>query len=274
MAKSAIEIGVRAMGSNRLGQKAYAEIVTNAMNHTRHVQHNGVQLQFTVPNALNEYRAATFATKEPETLEWVDAIGDGAVLWDIGANVGLYSCYAARHRNCRVFAFEPSVFNLELLARNIFLNGLTDRITIVPLPLSDGCTISTLNMSTTDWGGALSAFGQSFGHDGKPLDKVFEFRTIGLSMTDAIELLGVPAPDFVKIDVDGIEHLILKGGGPVLAGVKSVLVEINDTFEEQARDTTHYLSEAGLTLKAKRHAPEFDDPSSHVRHVYNQIWSR
>jgi len=73
-----------------------------------------------------------FATKEPETLEWIDRIPEKSVLWDIGANVGLYSCYAAKARGCRVFAFEPSVFNLEILARNIFLNQLTDQITIVP----------------------------------------------------------------------------------------------------------------------------------------------
>jgi FkbM family methyltransferase len=54
----------------------------------------------------------------------------GSVLWDIGANVGLYSCYAVKARDCRVFAFEPSVFNLELLARNIFLNGIADQATM------------------------------------------------------------------------------------------------------------------------------------------------
>ena len=56
---------------------------------------------------------------------------EGSVVWDIGANVGLYSCYAAKHRGCRVFAFEPYVFNLEILARNIYLNQLSERVTIV-----------------------------------------------------------------------------------------------------------------------------------------------
>ena len=108
---------------------------------------------FVVPNVINHYRIDTFSTKEPETLEWIDKIPQGSVLWDIGSNIGLYSCYAAKARGCRVFAFEPSVFNLELLARNIFLNGLTDQVTIVPLPLSDALSFSTLNMSSTEWGG-------------------------------------------------------------------------------------------------------------------------
>ncbi len=217
-AKIIVSTGVSVLGSSRIGRRMYAEILTNAISRSRDVAHNGTRLRFVVPNELSVYRATTFSTKEPETLEWVDSIPAGSVLWDIGANVGLYSCYAAKHRQCRVFAFEPSVFNLELLARNIFLNDLTDRITIVPLPLSDSQSINTLNMSTTDRGGALSAFGQSYGHDGKPLHKIFEFRTVGLSMVDAVELLRIPQPDYVKIDVDGIEHLILKGG---LFGVES-----------------------------------------------------
>ena len=42
-------------------------------------------------------------------------LGSGGVFVDIGANIGLYSIYAAKCRNIKVFAFEPSVFNLEFL---------------------------------------------------------------------------------------------------------------------------------------------------------------
>ena len=197
---------------------------------------------------------------------------DGSVVWDIGANVGIYSCYAAKHRNCRVFAFEPSVFNLELLARNIFLNELTERVTIVPLPLSDELSLNGLNMSSTVWGGAMSTFGQSYGHDGETMQKVFVIPTIGLSMVDAVGLLRISQPDYIKMDVDSIEHLILKGGIPVLSKTKSVLIEINDKFNTQAQEADLYLREAGFTLKEKRHADYFDTYTTAARHTYNQIW--
>ncbi len=77
---------------------------------------------------------------------------EGAVFWDVGSNIGLYSCYAAKARGIRVFACEPSVFNLELLAKNIYLNELVEKVVIVPLPLSDSIKTSTLNMSTMEWG--------------------------------------------------------------------------------------------------------------------------
>lgn len=262
------------MGGNAAGRYIYAQIISAAMGRFRTIRHDGIELCFATPNALNQYRADSFSTKEPETLEWIDRMPEGSVIWDIGANVGLYACYAAKRRNCRVFAFEPSVFNLELLARNIFLNGLTSRITIVPLPLAETLSASTLNMTTTEWGGALSTFGQSYGHDGETMKKVFEIPTIGLSMTDAVNLLRIPQPDYIKMDVDGIEHLILKGGKSVLQGAQGILVEINDTFTAQATEASRYLGEAGFVLKEKRHADYFDSYTGSGKHTFNQIWTR
>lgn len=260
------------MGKTFVGRYVYDQIVSNAMIRTQTVNHQGVCLTFAIPNSLNKYRADTFSTKEPETLEWIDSIPKDSVIWDIGANVGLYSCYAAKQRGCRVFAFEPSVFNLELLARNIFLNELVGQITIVPLPLSDMLAVNKLNMTSTVWGGALSTFGQDYGHDGNAMDKVFVFPTIGLSMVDAIELLKISQPDYIKMDVDGIEHLILKGGIPVLSKAKGVLIEINDKFATQASDASAYLLQAGFSFKEKKHADYFDEQSGSGKDTFNQIW--
>lgn len=262
------------MGKTAGGRYFYAQVINNAMSRTQRVDHAGLSLIFSVPNPLNKYRADSFSTKEPETLEWIDGIPDGAVIWDIGANVGLYSCYAAKRRGARVFAFEPSVFNLESLARNIFLNGLAERITIVPLPLSDALAVNRLNMTSTEWGGAMSTFGQDYGHDGEVMHKVFEIPTIGLSMVDAVELLKIPQPDYIKMDVDGIEHLILKGGMPILSKARGVLIEINDKFATQAREADLYLQKAGFSLKEKRHAESFDTATTAAKHTYNQIWVR
>ncbi len=262
------------MGNNAAGRYLFGQIIDNTMARTQSLEHRGIKLTFSVPNALNRYRVDTFSTKEPETLQWIDQFPADSVVWDIGANVGLYSCYAAKARGCRVFAFEPSVFNLELLARNIFLNRLTERITIVPLPLCENLAVSNLGMTTTQWGGALSTFGHSFGHDGEPLDKAFEFPTVGISMADAVALLKIPQPDYVKMDVDGIEHLILKGGLSILRRIKEASIEINDQFTTQAMDARKYLEEAGLTFKEKKHADHFDLHTGPTGYTYNQIWVR
>jgi FkbM family methyltransferase len=272
--KQIIDFSVAGLGKGAIGRYLYGRIIQSSMHRVAEVEHNGLRLTFSTANALNKFRADTFSTKEPETLQWMDSMARGSVMWDIGANVGLYSCYAAKARGCRVFAFEPSVFNLEALARNIFLNQLTEQITVVPLPLTDVLAVSNFSLTSTEWGAALSSFGQPFGHDGEPIRKVFEFSTIGLSMVDAIDLLKIPTPEYIKIDVDGIEHLILKGGIPVLQRVKSVLVEINDKFTFHADSAREYLREAGLSLKEKKHAEYFDSDPGAARYTFNQIWGR
>jgi len=270
--KRAIDEAVDLFGRSAFGRYVFGQVIRNAMSRTQVVEHHGRTFTFAVPDSLSRSRVDTFATKEPETLEWIDGMPEGSVLWDVGANVGLYSCYAASARGCRVFSFEPSVFNLELLARNILLTKLADRVTIVPLPLAEALGISTLNLTSTEWGGALSTFGQDYGHDGRALQKVFEFQTVGLSMADAVALLKIPAPDFVKIDVDGIEHLILRGGQEVLENVQGVLIEVNDEFMEQSSGCARYLTAAGLHLVGKSHSAMVED--SPFRCAFNQIWSR
>lgn len=256
----------------RAGRFAFDRLTDATMELTRAVVHNGVRLRFAVPNGLNQFRVDTFATKEPETLGWIDRIPEGSTLWDIGANVGLYTCYAALARRCTVYAFEPSVFNLELLARNIALNGVTDRAIIVPLPLAAARGVNRLRMTSTEWGGALSTFGEDYGYDGKPLKPIFEFQTAGMSMTEACQLLGIPRPDFIKMDVDGIEHLILAGGGEVLRGVRSVLVEINDAFGEQAQNATRLLRAAGLEFRERQLSPVVTGTA--FESTANQLWER
>ena len=132
-----------------------------------------------------------------------------------------------------MYAFEPSIFNLEWLGRNIFLNNLVERIIVIPIPLTEIISQNTLNFSSTEWSGALTTFGQSYGYDGKDLKKVFEFSTVSMSMNDLKNLLKISQPDYIKIDVDGIEHLILKGGEKVLLNTKELLIEVNERFEQQ-----------------------------------------
>ena len=258
----------------KLGRLVIDTIASEAMERVVKVQHLKDLFIFTAPNYLNNWRLKTFSLKEPETLEWIDGIKKGAILWDIGANVGLYSVYAAKKRNCNVYSFEPSVFNLELLARNAHCNKVSDKITILPFPLTSSIGISKLNMTSTSWGGAISTFGEeAIGHDGNLMNKIFEFKTIGLTMDSVVELIKIPQPDHIKMDVDGIEHLILSGGSHILKSVQSILIEINDDFTEQRVSASKILQESGLQQTAKLHSGLVDGMVEFGR-TYNQIWER
>jgi FkbM family methyltransferase len=258
----------------KITRRLFDRVVSMSMKREFNINYKGNDFVFTSPNSLNKWRLDTFSTKEPETLNWIDKLPSNSILWDIGANVGLYSVYAAKVRNCMVYSFEPSIFNLELLARNIFLNDLQRNISIVPLPLSNSIGLNILNMTSTEWGGAISTFGsEAIGHDGKLMDKIFEFRTLGISMAFAVEFLNIPVPDYIKMDVDGIEHLILMGGKNLLKSIKGVIIEINDDFVEQRETATKLLLDAGLKLEKKLHS-EMIETMQEFKATFNQIWVR
>ena len=253
-----------------LGRYILDELNKNIIKKKEIIIYKDLKLIFYVPNRLSHYRVNTFHTKEPETLEWIDKFKKKTTFWDIGANIGLYSCYAAKKNLCKVYAFEPSIFNLEWLGRNIFLNNLVEKIVVIPIPLTEIISQNTLNFSSTEWSGALTTFGQSYGHDGKDLKKVFEFSTVSMSMNDLKNLLKISQPDYIKIDVDGIEHLILKGGEKVLLNTKELLIEVNERFEQQKNKCVKYLKELGFTLKEKKRSDLFKDTDFSL--TYNQIW--
>ena len=252
----------------------FIDKLCNAILHEKKtIKHNDLEFKFYVPNRLNFFRINTFSTKEPETLEWIDTFKKKSVFWDIGANIGLYSCYAVKRADCQVYAFEPSVFNLELLAKNVYLNSLSDKVAIISVPLFDSLDVRSFHMTSKEWGGALSNFGESIDHKGLPMSSIFKYKTVGMSIDQAVSLLNLAKPNYIKMDVDGIEHLILKGATNTLNNTESLLIEVNDNFTKQAGDTKEYLKKAGFKLKHKRHS-EIIAKSTKFSSVYNQIWTR
>ena len=94
---------------------------------------------------------------------------------------------------------------------------------------------------------------------------------MGVRMIDAVQILSIPQPDYVKMDVDGIEHLILNGGTEVLKNVKGVLIEVNDAFQEQSSQCKLLLTKAGLVLKEKRQSEIVSVSTAGFQNVFNQI---
>ena len=236
---------------------------------------NTAALKFYAPNAVCRYRANTFSVKEPETIAWLDEFSDAGTLYDIGANVGLYSVYFSAIHKQEVYAFEPSALNLMLLAKNISLNNVESRVVIIANPLTSVNSVAEFNLSSLEAGGAMSTFGETYGHDGKELNIELSYRTLGFSL-DSLAKLGLLSspPGLMKIDVDGIEHLVLAGATDVLklTSLKSILIEVNDEFDLM-RDSVHQLlTDAGFTLRGKFHGELVAKGAFNAS--FNQIWDR
>lgn len=259
LVESFFKIFVRAISKGPLWFPFSSSAIVELRQRTSTVGSMAEPLIFHTPNDRCLFRANSLFTKEPETIEWIDSFAENSVFWDVGACVGTYSIYAAARKKVRVIAVEPSVFNLEWLAKNVNANALAHRVTIVPLALSTNAQIANFNMQVTEWGGALSSFGVDYNHEGEEFVPKFIFSTIGCSVEFLVEKFELPQPDYIKIDVDSIEHLVLHGMGSTIRAVKSVALE-NSRNDQVRQACVEFLLASGFVI-------------THVGRA-NTIWSQ
>lgn len=125
-------------------------------------------------------------------------------------------------------------------------------------------------------GSACSSFGADFDYSGNLFKYIqFVYRTVGFTADTLVDLHIIPCPNYIKIDVDGIEHFIIEGLANTLrnSNVKEVLIEVNDSFKEQATCICKRMVDAGFVLREKRHGSMFDGDGEFSQ-TFNQIWKR
>ena len=236
------------------------------------------EIKFFVPNQLLEWRVNTYFSKEPETLEWIDSFKkkDNLIFWDIGANIGLYSIYSSlKHPKSITIAFEPSSSNLRVLTRNISINNLEKNIKIVPIPLTNKKNIfQEMNEGQFVEGGALNSFGEKFDFEGKEFKSNMKYNLLGTTMNYFIENSILDIPDYIKIDVDGIEHLILQGGDKFLNNekVKSLSIEINENFTEQYDKVLNFMDKNNFKIFHKKRSDDLLLRGSKFKKTFNYIF--
>jgi FkbM family methyltransferase len=241
-------------------------------------------VSFFVPNLLVQRRVDTFFSKEPETLEWIDNFenkvgGDKKItFWDIGGNIGLYSIYAAvKHQNIDVTTFEPSTNNLQTLSRNISMNNLEEKIKICQFPLTNkNNSFLMMKESSLEEGGALNVFGENFDYEGNKFIEKNSYKIYGTSINYLLDNRILETPDYIKIDVDGIEHLILLGADKHLQNkkIKSLSIEINDQFTEQHNKILNIMKINNFKILHKKNNNELFNKNSKFAKVFNYVFIR
>src|SRR5262249_23140297 len=188
---------------------------------------DGKEILIGITSENEQVRAETYETKEPETLDWLrQNLREGDVFFDVGANIGLYSIFAAKLRpSCRVFAFEPEAHNFSRLCRNLLLNGVSN-VTPCSFPISDREAFEHLYVYDLRPGSALHSLGapSAFRAGRESLQQ----GTLGVSLDALVREFELPAPALLKLDVDGNEEKILGGGAELLRSgkLRSLLVEV------------------------------------------------
>ena len=240
------------------------------MSNLTTVTKGNINAKYYTPNDCTLGRAQTLFTKEPITIKWIEQMSPGDVLYDVGANVGMYSVYAGYH-GVKVYAFEPMYENYAILVKNLFLND-TGGVAYC-LAMSDKMSLDQLYLSSHKPGGSLNSFGQKIGPFLEPRDTKGH-GAVSMSIDDVVRL-GLPHPNHIKIDVDGLEHLVIAGAHLTLLSLplKTVLIEINPNLPEH-QGILKLFSDAGWYLDKRQveNSTRKDGPfKGYAEHLFHKL---
>ena len=189
------------------------------------------------------YLKTSLAGVDPTLLRVVDEfVEPGHVVWDIGANIGLFTLAAASRagRNGHVFSMEADTWNADMLRRSAARQPHSSApVVVVPLAVADKqgvveFEIAVRNRATN----AISGFGSTQTGGVRQRHRVPAVTLNCLSEHFAL-------PHVLKIDVEGAEALVLGAASRVLAARPVVFCEVT---LDNAEAVGNALAQHGYTF--------------------------
>jgi FkbM family methyltransferase len=148
-------------------------------------------------------------------------IGSDDAVVDVGANIGVFSVYAASRTRGPVLAIEPFPANFDFLERNLAHNDC-ERVLRMARAASDQEGTAKLYL------GRKGVTHQLFDHDERgALEHCVEVPTATLEQM--LDEAGIARVDLLKLDCEGAEGLILRAASPsLLARIRRIALEFHD----------------------------------------------
>ena len=232
---------------------------------------------FRCRSAIEENSVASLLTKEAGTIRWLKgSLSPGDIFLDVGANIGIYSIYAAHlvGDRGRVYAVEPHTVNFAALLQNIQLNGLLNVCIPMSSALSDEPAYLPFYYASLTPGSSMSQLGQSMRGDETDLSR----RVVETKSATSLDLLVhdqvIEAPTHIKIDVDGTEAMVVRGMGRLLSsadGPRTVQVEVqpdtNAAVVELMDECGYSISERHYTAHGQEQLDAWATPNEITRNV-------
>ncbi|MCE2413044.1 FkbM family methyltransferase [Candidatus Poribacteria bacterium] len=168
----------------------------------------------------------------------------GDICWDIGANIGFYTCFLASRveESGVVVAFEPAVRTCGYLSENVSLNRFAN-VTVVNKGLSDRIEQRPLYYAEAGLAEGTASL------------KYVNSRSVSERVTlDTIDNLirELPVPDFIKIDVEGYQLEVLRGGEHCLKTHAPLLMaelkDVGETNRDTFAEIEEYVTDLGYQL--------------------------
>ena len=183
---------------------------------------------------------------EHVTRALMDAVGPGATVVDVGANIGYFSLLAAScvGHTGQVLSIEPTQRNLGRLCDHLWLNQCS-QVAVLSVAAGRRTDWANINFPTYNNAGAATL---------RPMSTVQSQRAMVVALDDVFERYGL-VPDFIKIDVEGFELEALLGMERTLRDHGPVVVcELTDEFlrevGQSATDLVRFMEGLGYECRS------------------------
>lgn len=177
---------------------------------------------------------------EINNLTRIVRIGD--TCWDIGANIGFYTCLFASlvGKSGRVVAFEPASATLAYLRKNIALNRFnSDQVVVINKAIGDEVHQKRIFFNVADMAEGTASL------------KAEQGSATEMVQMDTLDNLypTLPRPDLIKIDVEGYQLEVLAGGKKFLScHHPMIMAELRDNNPDTVRRAQNYLRDLGYSF--------------------------
>jgi FkbM family methyltransferase len=192
----------------------------------------------------------------------------GDTVWDVGGNIGLlsFACAARAQTRGRVICFEPDPWSVRLLKRSSALNrGCAAPVDIIPVAVGDQLALEWLHVPERSR--AASHLESTGGGAGAEITGAVRERHLIPVLTLDWLAGKLPPPNVLKIDVDGAEMRVLRGGAALLRKHRPII--LTEVYERNADEATAFLHDLGYTLYQYENGESGKTPVS--RTTYNTL---
>ncbi|MFB6130538.1 MAG: FkbM family methyltransferase [Salinigranum sp.] len=249
------------LGLAPLLRKGYVSMRAAPRGWRRRATVGSIDAEFLTTEWIEYQRVRTFNGERHVLAAVLEDLTGHEVVWNVGANVGLYACFVARRLTTgEVVAFEPVPANETRLRRNLRANGDPARWRTTTTALSDRDETTQLATTHSDARRAKPGAGHHY------LSDTDGWLTVEARRGDTLVESGWPRPDLLMIDVQGAELKVLRGLGEALDGVEVVYAELHTEktgrYGTTADGVEEFLREAGYAVE------NLGEPSTDRRGVY------
>lgn len=170
-------------------------------------------------------------------------VKNARVIYDIGANIGYFSLLGAMNNSAKIIAFEPVPAIAKEFHQLMLINGVSNRVELAEYALSDEA--GEVLMVTP---GSAETNVMDTALRGQKINKDDGIRVPMITLDEFVFEKKHQPPDLIKLDVEGAEVLVLKGGTTTIATFRPViLAEIHG--HEPADGVWDYVCEHNYSLR-------------------------